>query len=66
MQQRSTDDELYRDGCTAILKGFDDIYSSQSSYDDFFSTWENANPNIPVRYGKGEPFIIFYIVFELF
>ena len=42
-------DDLFWAGCTAILEGFDDIYSDQETFDHFFSTWENQNLDFPVR-----------------
>jgi len=38
--------QFYQDGCTAVLKGYDDIYSNISTYHYLFSTWENQNANV--------------------
>jgi len=40
-------DELFLDGCTAILEGLDDIYSTDESFEHFFAKWENQNPDGP-------------------
>jgi len=39
----------YLDGCSAILKGFDDVDNFGTSYDNFFAEWENPTPNVQVK-----------------
>lgn len=42
----------YLDGCTAILKGFEDIFPHEASYSRYFAEWENTNPKKTVRFNS--------------
>jgi len=49
----------YIDGCSAILKGFDDVNNYDTSYDQFFAQWENPNPYVQVKMFQTFPNLIF-------
>ncbi len=55
----SSMDLHYIDGCSAILKGFDDVNNYDTSYDQFFAQWENPNPYVQVKMFQTFPNLIF-------